>query len=101
VLLLCVQQLRAGKQTGNVASAQICVQGPLYRDDSHDKQQLQETVIIQTISFTFIFLTVIYFFQSLGISVCVVACEIKILNISNFLYSLEFKKQDLKKIENN
>jgi hypothetical protein len=43
-----VQHLRTEKQTGNVASVQNGVQGPLYQDNSNNMRQLQGTVILGT-----------------------------------------------------
>ena len=93
------------------------MQGRLYQDGSHDMQELQDARTTVPGRFTrratvarnkrntdnfhshYVLNYILLFFFKLGICVYAVAWEMVGLNINNFLYSVEFKKQNLKKIE--
>jgi hypothetical protein len=93
-----VQQLRTEKQTGNVASAQNSVQGPLCQDNSNNMWQLQGTVILGTNCLHIYVLKYIFLSSKiLCISLYIIAWKVRNLNKSNVLTTTECFNWTLKK----
>jgi hypothetical protein len=95
---LFVQQPRTEKQTGNVTTAPMCVQGPLYQDNSSKMRQLQGTITLET-NFIHICLLKYIFLSSniLSISLYLIALKMRNLNKSNVLTTVDYINRTFKK----
>jgi hypothetical protein len=70
---LFVQQLRTENRLEMLPVLRKGVQGPLYQDDSHNMEQLQGTILVETNFFDIYVLNYIFLSSNISVSLHIIA----------------------------